>query len=157
MSAPVKATVRVSPRAPLPTAWTDNDVQWLLEAAVISREWMAHAPPASPVGAPGAELGHELLALCWEAARRDLFAAPSGQRRATLLRVSQDLCRAKITLDTQPGGPGAPRGPIQKNAPARAKRILPKLVAKYGADSIVVARAEASIRVASEQLQAVAP
>jgi hypothetical protein len=151
----VKAVVRVAPRAHRPATWTDNDVQWLLEAAVISREWMAQAPPEPPVGAPGAELGYELLALCWEAARRDLLTAPRTQRRATLLRISQDLCRAKIKLDTRPGGPGAARRPLEKNAPARAKRILPKLVAKFGADSIVVAHAKAAISAAAEQLQAV--
>jgi hypothetical protein len=138
--------------APGVRAWTDNDIQWLTEAAIVSKEWMAHPPPELPVGTPGAEVGPELLALCWEAARRDLIHKATARRRQTLLNLSRQLCLAKINLDVQAGGPGAPQGAVGAEALVSARALLPGLIAERGADSIVVARAEAVMRIAAKQL-----
>ena len=124
--------------------WTDSDVLWLLEAAGVSARWMDN-PPAHASKDP---LGPEFLALCWEAARRDLIQARTPKRRAILRQFSRRLVLDKIHLDVQPGGPVAPKPPFDQKAVATAKAALRKVAARYGSDSVVVARAEAVIHAA---------
>lgn len=85
------------------------------------------------------------MALCWEAARRDLYTLrPSPQRRAVLMNLSRRLCLAKIEQDTRPGGPGG-RVPAPEEGPT-IDAAIKGLAREWGADSIVVARARAAVR-----------
>jgi len=136
--------VTTLPRAPRrrKARWTDSDVLWLLEAAEISMAWMAQ-PPADADAA--------LLAACWAGARRDLYTPrPSLRRRAVLMDLTRRLVLAKINQDVRPGGHGAPgRIPAPEEFPD-VEAAFSGLVRQWGADSVVVARAEAVIHAAGK-------